>query len=579
MAEQTKTILPFVKSFKGFRRKRRNQGPVTALEVEGTILRVVSATPRGSRLMISRIAAERLELVENADRSNPAVMGAAIAKALERLRIKPGAVVMGVPRASVVLRTLTLPLMTDVREMASMVHFQMGKDLPFRLDEAVIDFKVRRELPASAVEEPSAEKTTNTEPPAPAAAPKMLVLVVAMKREVVEFYRSTAAAAGLNLVGLGLVSHANARCLAACRVREGKEVIALVSLRHDEVGIDIVGEDGLVFSRGMTIQPRTEPVVPGAPSLDNGAENPGSVDLTVPAEKQDSFVEAVTIEVVRSLHSYTGLEPHRPVSKIVVVGATEQEPEVVEALQYRLNLTCTWLDVASDLELPKAAREHAAASISAIGLALSAGDPRGMPFDFLNPKRPAVKRNMKRLRAIMAIAGVAALLISVVTVRSYLIKQHLNVKAQTELELKEAEKKRPIYKAMIGQAASIKEWTGSAQNWLEHYAYLTAILPSSEEIYLTSLSVSGQGTIRMAVQARSGEILAKLDKQLRAAGYDVKPIAITPGNDRFGYDFRTSVELIVPEKMKIDLAKVRAPARPPDDGSMDPAVYRKGRGR
>ena len=132
---------------------------------------------------------------------------------------------------------------------------------------------------------------------------------------------------------------------------------------------------------------------------------------------------------------------------------------------------------------------------------------------------------------------------------------------------------------MLAQASGIKEWMRGEENWLQHYAYLSALLPPSTEVYLTSFSVSGQGTIRMSVQARSGEILAKLDKYLRAAGYDVKPIAITPGNDRFGYDFRTSVELLVPEKMQIDLSKVRPPARPDDDASLEPTVFRKGKSR
>ena len=85
-----------------------------------------------------------------------------------------------------------------------------------------------------------------------------------------------------------------------------------------------------------------------------------------------------------------------------------------------------------------------------------------------------------------------------------------------------------------------------------------------------------QGTIRLAVQAQSGEILAKLDKQLRAAGYDVKPLAITPGADRHGYEFRSTGELIVPDKMKFDLTKVKAPSRPADDASLDPNVNRGG---
>jgi hypothetical protein len=123
---------------------------------------------------------------------------------------------------------------------------------------------------------------------------------------------------------------------------------------------------------------------------------------------------------------------------------------------------------------------------------------------------------------------------------------------------------------MRQQAATLQNWTRDGRNWLDQYAYLSAVLPPCEDLYITSLSVSGQGNIHLAVQARSGEILANLDRQLRAAGYDVKPLAITPGNDKYGYNFRSTVELIIPGKMKIDLAKTQTPPRPADDGSLDP---------
>jgi len=584
VAEAKKDILSRVKSLKSaLAKKRRLQGPVTAVEVDGSVLRVVSAAPRGGSLSVTRIAAEKLELPDNADRSDPAVMGAAIAKTIEWLGLKPGAVVMGVPRASVVLRTITVPIMDDARELASVVHFQIGKDLPFRLEEAVIDFQVRRQVMVPPPRTETAEKPAETAPEAktepPAPAPKLEVLVAAVQRDVVEYYRKTALAAGLKLVALGLLSHANARCMIACKVIEGNETVGLVSLRPEEVGIDVVAGNSLLFSRGASIKVRTEPAAASPPEPTAPADTVPAGEAPPPVEKQETFAQAVTIEVVRSLHSFGSLEPQSPASKIVVVGATEHEPEVVEAIQARLNLPCTWLDVAGHLELPKAARENAAGSIASIGLALGVGDPGGLPLDFLNPKRPAVKRNVKRIRLVVGTLITVLALFSVIGLRSYLIKQRLKIKDNVQKELTKAEKDRPTYKAMLGQSTAIKDWMAGAENWLAHYAYLTAILPPSEEIYITGLNVSGQGTIRMAVQARSGEILAKLDKQLRAAGYDVKPLAITPGNDRFGYDFRTSVELVLPSKMKVDFSKVRPPPRPSDDASLDPAVYRKGAAR
>jgi hypothetical protein len=133
-----------------------------------------------------------------------------------------------------------------------------------------------------------------------------------------------------------------------------------------------------------------------------------------------------------------------------------------------------------------------------------------------------------------------------------------------------------VYRKLIQQAGVVEEWIRGDRDWLEHYAYLTSVLPPSEEVYLSSIATSGQNTIRLAVQARSGETLARLEKQLVAAGYEVKPMAITPGSDRFGYDFRSTVEVSIPARMKLNLHAAKPPPRPIDDVSLDVSAWRKG---
>ena len=604
MAEPSRFKLSWKALNAPLRRQRfhvRPPGSITALDVDGSVLRVVQTAPRGGGPIVARISAERLDLPADAERSDPAVMGKAIAKALDRLHLKPSSAVMGVPRASVVLRTLSLPVIDDVRELASIVHLQVGRDLPFRPDEAVIDFKVRRQTDdLSRAETGSRAGDAASEARGePAVMAKLEVLVAAVQREVVEFYRKSAEIAGLKLAALGLLSWGNARCVEACRVAEGSEALALVSLRPDEVGIDVVSQQSLLFSRGAAIKPRTEPVLPPVDSAaqppatsGDAGERPADEEATpglqpAPAPQPETFVDLVAIEVVRSLHSYGGIEPNNPVGKVIVVGATGHEPAVVEALQYRLSTPCTWLDVAGTLELPSAAREHAAGSIASIGLALGVNDPQGLPLDFLHPKRPPVHRDLRRIRILASVATAAAAMIFLVAVQRHLKRQHEAVRDRLKAELTEAKKKQPIYTRMRQQAATLGGWVGESANWLQHYAYLSAILPPSEELYITEFTVTapatgsrrgGQGTIKLYVQARSGETLSKLDKQLRAAGYDVKPLAITPGADRYGYGFRSSVELIVPDKMKIDLSKVKAPARPGDDVSLDAPRRRGGAG-
>ncbi|NBR86063.1 MAG: hypothetical protein EBY09_02205 [Verrucomicrobia bacterium] len=515
----------------------------TALDLDGRSLRVVQTTTRSGQPVVSRVLVAPLNLPADADRADAAVLGAAIAKALEQLKLKPGPVVMGVPRAQVVLKTLLLPVISDVRELASVVHLQVGKDLPFRVADAVVDFQVHRQITPPP---PKPDANAKPGPEAPAAPlPKLEVLVAVAKREVVEFYQRAAEAAGVKLVALGLLPSASARCVHACHAVENRQAYGLISLRPDEVGIDIVADEAVPFSRGASVKPATE------------------------ADTSDAFVNAATIEVVRSLHSYSGLGATAALTKLLVAGATGHEAAVVAALATRVSTPVALLD-ASALELAEDSRGPAAGATAGIGLALGFADAAGLPFDFLNPKRPAVQRDLRRIKILAVLAAASVVFLVLAGVRTWMMNQRQKILDAVTLEAIAAEKNRPIYRQMISQANVVNEWVRGERDWLLHYAYLTAVLPRSEEVFLTSLSVSGPGALRLGVRAKSGEILAKVEKQLRAAGYDVKPLAITPGSDKNGYEFQSTVELAVPDKLKIDLAKVKPPARPEDDASLDP---------
>jgi Tfp pilus assembly PilM family ATPase len=557
-----------------FRRERRSRTPtsVTALDLDGSMLRIAQTTVRSGGPSVTRVVGAPLEFAVDADRTSPEVVGKAIAKALSHLGLGLSQVVMGVPRAQVVLRTLTVPVIKDIEELAAIVHLTISRDLPFRMEEAVIDFRVRKESapPPASLVGATADSNVRPEPALETTvAPRLEVLVASVKRDVVEFYRQVAEAAGLKLIALGLLPYANARCVEACNVAEGDAPFALVSLRPDEVNIEIIAEQALRFSRGAVIRPA--PAAPAGP----GADPEVGASAADPA-RNETLPDQATLEVVRSLHSYGGMEPTQPAAKIVVAGATGLENAVVESLTRRLGRPCTLLDPASALQLRPESQEHAMGAIAAIGLALGLGDTSGLPFDFLNPKRPKVQRDLRRIRILTSIAATAVLAIGLLALRTQLLNRRLKLNTEASAELAEAEKKRPTYRRMILQSGSVEEWIKGGRDWLAHYAYITAILPPSEDVYVSSFTVAGQGNIRLAVQAQSGEILAKLDQKFRAAGYDVKPLPITPAADRFGYEFRSNVELTPTARLKIDLMRAKPPARPSDDASLDPTAYKKG---
>jgi len=515
----------------------------TSLDFDSRSLRVVSPG-------LSRIAVAPLNLPADADRTDAAVLGAALATALEQLKLKPGPVVMGLPRAQVVLKTLLLPVVADVNELASIVHLQVGRDLPFRLADAVIDFQILRQI-APPAPKPDVNAKPGAEAPA-APPPKVEVLVAVAKREAVAFYQRVAEAAGVKLVALGLLPNAGARCVEACRVVERGQPFALVSLRVDEVSIEIACDSAVPFSRGAALKP---------------------MDANAP----ETFVNAATIEAVRSLHSHGGQGAAGSPARVFVSGATGQEAALATALAARMSVPVAALDTAA-LDLPTEARVDAGGSAAAIGLVLGYADTNGLPFDFLNPKRPAVPRDMRRVKILAGLAVTAAFFIVVAGIRHWLIGKRQTVLDAVTAEAVLAEKNRPAYRKVISQAAVVNEWVGGERDWLLHYAHLSAVLPRSEEMFLTSFAVSGPGALRLGVRAKSGAILAKIEKQLRAAGYEVKPLAITPGADKNGYEFQSTVELGVPAKLKIDTTQLQSPERPADDASLDPPGRRRGGG-
>ena len=49
-------------------------------------------------------------------------------------------------------------------------------------------------------------------------------------------------------------------------------------------------------------------------------------------------------------------------------------------------------------------------------------------------------------------------------------------------ELTAAQKMQPLYRQVRGQHAAIDEWVREGDNWLDHYIYLSGVLPGPEEI-------------------------------------------------------------------------------------------------
>jgi hypothetical protein len=522
------------------------------LEIDGLTLRIAEASRSGNSSRIDQVRAFPLELPENADRTDALVLGSAIAKTLAKARVKPGPVVLGIGRSQVILRTVVVPDTGLTGTIAALVRFQVARDLPFRLDEAIIDFQILRRLPARPASD--TEATTIPSGAANDSVDRVEVLVAITRQESLEFLRRMTEAAGLSLAAVGWISQANATCLRAASdasaLNPGPR--ALVAIKSEEVGIEILEGRSLLFSRGLPM--------------------PSSKDT-----EPDQWIRSATIEVVRTLHAFGGTPGRTAPESALILGGTGLEDALSAALEVRLGFKVPQVTLSRSQGLDSSEAAAVAGGFSSIGLALGATDPAGLEFDFLNPKRPTPPPDLRKIRLIVGVTAAVALLVAVLGVRKTLISRRETILAGLQTELTTGEKKRPVYRQMIQQAATLKAWSAEERDWLDHYAHLSAVLPPSEEVYLTSVAFGPNRAIRLGVQARNGEVLGKVDRLLRAAGYDVKPLAVTPGADRNGYNFRTTVELTVPSKLKFDLTKLTPPARPADDASLE--TPRKGGAR
>jgi Tfp pilus assembly PilM family ATPase len=496
-----------------------------------------------------------------------------VGQALRKAGIRPTRVVMGLPRASVILRTLTLPKTGSEGEMASMVQFQIGKDLPFRQDEAVIDFKIQAQPIETVPVAPGKPDKDGAKLAAPAE-DKVQVLVAAVKKDVVLRLQELARAGGFRLASIGLRSYANARCARLCGMESEERCLLLVSLRPDEVVIDILLDGELAFSRVASL--------PSPPQEARGNDNPATKgENTAPTPPKSGVrfpVDAVVMEVVRSLHSYEGMENHGQAGRILVAGIDGEPKRVAEALGKHLKLPVEVLDPAPALGLKGKGSEQASAAMAAFGLAFGMQDDGGLPFDFLNPKRPAPPAPGKRVRILAAAAAASILFCLLAGTRVYMLGKRTALKNAIQQEVTAASKSLPLYRQTIAQARTIKSWVAEEKPWLDHLAYLSSVLPPCEDLYATSIATGDKGSVHLLVKARHGEVITRLDALLREAGYDVRPPAITPSGDRFGYAFQATLELNPTDRLKIDLAKLQWKPRPEDDASMEPPAGRGGGG-
>ncbi len=498
-----------------------------AVDFDSRQLRVVQGERSGNHTRLRRLTA--VPIPPDVEISDPRVVGVFLASALRRLKIAQSPVVMSVPRAHAVLKPLTLPPGTDLDDLAAMVQFQMAKELPFRIEEAIIDFTVGRHYDA----ETGADESAGVD-----------VLVAAVKIPVVDYFQQIAAAANVKLLRLGLRPYADQGCVERCVTMAPDEQVAVVHVTADEVEIGVLSGGLLVFSRSGTTRTPPPRDLSDAPAVEEA-------------------VSALAAEVARSLQSISNVQREPAVARVLVAGGTGVEDALCERLRERLHLPCEILHAADALQLE--GQGNASEFISALGLAIRSGGGR-LPFDFLHPKRPTVKRDYTRVRRL----AVAAVLIAAIGAGVVMGRDRLDVQREAVRDLTKTKKSLDdevkALRKQVQRVDAVEAWVKENEDWLGRMAHVGNLFPSAADAYIRprpGLKANGR-SLAFTVRAQRSETITDLIKKLESGGYRVETERFQTTNEP-DYVYTIDMKLAWPQGADPNLSAVTAVPRPPDD--------------
>lgn len=520
----------------GWPRRYHRARRFLAVDFDSREMRIVRAGRTGPGAKMRAFC--RVAMPEALDPEDPRAVGTFLRETLQKRKLGRLPVVMNVSRAQAVLKPLRLPPGTDRNEIAGMVQFQVQQDLPFPIDEAVVDFTVERQV---------AEDDQ----------PGLDILAAAVRQSNVEYYQAIAESAGLKLLRLGLRPYANARCAEACGAWAEGQVTALVQITCDETEITVMEGPHLAFSRSAVVK------MPESQADD--------------APDSDRHAQAVVAEVLRSLQGYTATQEGATIGRILVAGGTGIEQAVVDQLRREGSTPSQRFNPAENLGLKKI--DDASAFIAAIGLAGGSRGGQKVPFDFLHPKQPVVQRDPLRQRKLAAaLLGGMVLFAAIVGSWHWLDGKSQRLASLRRTKEKHLETEKQV-EDLIKRVMDVDTWAEQRVDWLDHWAKLSGVLPGPREVYIDELR-TGEDALKFTVRARDSEIIEKVVSDLQNAGYTPKTGKDGEDDNPWGYERYTDVTLFIPAngEIQIDPEAIDPPPRPDNDDLNIPLDEARDRG-
>lgn len=469
---------------------------VLCLDWDSRHVRIVLARCR--RQVITILGAHSTRIPEDVETA-PA-LGKFIRGVLDEQGIRAKRCVVDIPRDQAVLNTLILPV-ADTDELASLVKFQIARELPFSLDEASVDF-VTGWTEESHRRGSDGEDESEEHPTAE-------VHVAAVRNEVLEYYQQVCQTAGLELQRVGLRPHANLLALKHMLPGGGHGRMLFVEVGPSLTEIDVVRDGRLTFSRAASVIVPDPEDEGGAYRLDgDSGASEGEADL-------ESAISDLLVEINRSIEAYRATDPGASFSRILVGGSSGIETELVRAIQTRFDTPTQEYDPSGTIEIRADDPPPLVAMGPVLGLAIGETHASGMKFDFIHPKKPGDEARAKRKKIPVIAATVLVFLLAggvawwQISGRPVREQKHALVK-----QIQEAKSWRRNFEKQVTEFSNVRKWQSTQVKWIDELKTIVGYLPGEKVAYLTRLYMNNKGDLDLKLQSTRNDAATRLAKKL-----------------------------------------------------------------
>jgi Tfp pilus assembly PilM family ATPase len=519
---------------------RDNEGivlaKIIAIDWDPQQLRVLECESRGSRVLLHKLTTLALGDADAAESdSNRAAIGQALAGH------DAGTRVIGlVGRTLAVLRDLRVPA-GPPEELPGMVRFQAMRELSFQAEQAAIDYEV------IGVDDDGQQR----------------VILAALQQDVVDRYAQAVAGARLKLERLGLRPYATWR---SCRtaIPSGAGPVLVVSLAGESLELTVASGESVLFSRATLLRGASESAA---------ASDPAALLVS---------------EVRRTLAAFANQMPGIEVKRVIFPACPGEHEPLTDALAANLAIPVDRLDPFSTVELARGLRTRSpeeaglsGAFVAAIGAALAADET--WPIDFLNPKKPAVERDRRKPRALVAAAAAAIVLVSgFAAARYHLWRGDAEIQRLTNEQAK-LKQQVAVAAEEVQKQQAIQAWAQAEINSLAELRRLTEQFPDTRKLFATDLVITRDnaagGTVRVELDgaARERVPISEFHTRLNMGDdYSAQPkgaVKASPKNDDYRYSFKSAIAVRPPAGEPAADAKGTGPAAR-SGGAKSPAGVR-----